>query len=61
MVQKHTDIRCKHCNSLLAREERDGLCIRRGDMQLIVSGAQFTVSVTCYRCRTLNVVDRRAA
>jgi phage FluMu protein Com len=61
MVQKHTDIRCKQCNSLLAREDRDGLCVRRGDMQLIVSGAQFAVSVTCYRCRTLNVVDRRAA
>ena len=34
MVPKQTDIRCKHCNSLLAREERDGLCVRRGELLL---------------------------
>ncbi len=61
MVSKHTDIRCKQCNSLLAREERDGLCVRRGDLQLTVSGSQYAVSVSCYRCRTLNVVAHRAA
>lgn len=50
-----TDIRCKHCGTLLARQDRDGLTIRRGEMQVTVAGTDFTVSLTCYRCGTLNV------
>jgi len=51
-----TDCRCKHCQALLARRELDGLTVRRGDMQTTVTGTEFTVSVTCYRCKTLNVL-----
>ena len=28
-----TDCRCKACGALLAKRDRDGLTIRRGDMQ----------------------------
>ena len=55
-----TDCRCKACGALLAKLDRDGLTIRRGDMQVVVSG-ESTVAVTCYRdrCRTLNVLSSR--
>ncbi|MFP2963489.1 hypothetical protein ACLEPN_38555 [Myxococcus sp. 1LA] len=55
-----TDCRCKVCGALLAKLDRDGLTIRRGDMQIVVTGDS-TVSVTCYRdrCRTLNVLASR--
>jgi len=56
-----TDIRCKQCSALLAKRDRDGLSIRRGDMQTTVTGGDFTVAVTCYRCRALNVVTSRPA
>ena len=51
-----TDFRCKQCQALLAKHDSDGLCIRRGDLQATVTGSHFTVSVTCYRCKTLSVV-----
>lgn len=54
-----TDCRCKGCGALLAKRDRDGLTIRRGDMQTTVTGADFTVSVSCYRCRALNVLTSR--
>lgn len=54
-----SDCRCKYCHSLLARRDRDGLTIRRGDMQTTVTGSDVTVSVTCYRCKTLNVLVSR--
>lgn len=55
-----TDYRCKACGALLAKRDRDGLTIRRGDMQVVVTGDS-TVAVTCYRdrCRTLNVLSSR--
>jgi len=54
------DCRCKACGALLAKLDRDGLTIRRGDMQVVVSGDS-SVAVTCYRdrCRTLNVLASR--
>ena len=57
MRSASADLRCKHCDALLAKHDRDGLTIRRGDMQTTVSGTDFSVSVTCYRCRTLNVLS----
>jgi len=51
-----TDLRCKHCHTLLAKQDRDGLSIRRGTLQATITGADTTVSVTCYRCLTLNVM-----
>ena len=62
-MKTHTltnDCRCKACGALLAKLDRDGLTIRRGDMQVVVSGDS-TVAVTCYRdrCRTLNVLSSR--
>jgi phage FluMu protein Com len=54
-----TDCRCKGCDALLAKRDRDGLSIRRGDMQTTVTGADFTVAVSCYRCRALNVLTSR--
>lgn len=50
-----TELRCKHCQALLAKQDRDGLSLRRGDLQILVTGSDFTASVTCYRCQTLNV------
>jgi len=55
-ITSTTDCRCKHCQALLAKHDRDGLTIRRGDMQTTVTGADFTVAVTCYRCKTLTVL-----
>lgn len=49
---------CKRCNALLAKHERDGLCIRRNDLELVVTGDS-VVAVTCYRCKTLNVLSSR--
>ena len=51
-----TALRCKQCNTLLAKQDRDGLAIRRGTLQATITGADATVSVTCYRCQTLNVL-----
>ena len=51
-----TDLRCKHCHTLLAKQDRDGLSIRRGTLQATITGVDTTVSVTCYRCSTLNVM-----
>lgn len=55
-----TECRCKACGSLLAKRNHDGLTIRRGDMQVVVTGDS-TVAVTCYRarCRALNVLTSR--
>lgn len=50
------EVRCKLCNALLAKYDRDGLSIRRGEMQATITGSDFTLSATCYRCKTLNVV-----
>lgn len=55
MRSTSTDLRCKHCEALLARQDHDGLALRRGDFQIAVTGSEFTASITCYRCHTLNV------
>jgi phage FluMu protein Com len=55
MRSTSTELRCKHCDALLAKQDRDGLALRRGDFQIAVTGTDFTASITCYRCRTLNV------
>jgi phage FluMu protein Com len=55
MRSTSTEFRCKQCQALLAKQDRDGLSIRRGDMQTTVTGTDFTVAVTCYRCKTPNV------
>jgi hypothetical protein len=55
-----TEFHCKQCRALLAKHDRDGMCIRRGDLQAVISGADFSVAVTCYRCRTLNLVASAA-
>lgn len=57
---KETEIRCKQCSVLLAKAERDGVTIRRGEQQTTVSGRDYAVSISCYRCRTLNVVTPSA-
>jgi len=51
------DVRCSGCGALLARIDRAGLCIRRGDLEACIDGC-FHASLTCYRprCRRLNVV-----
>ena len=54
------ECRCKQCSALLAKRDLDGVTIRRGEMQTTVTGGDFTVSVTCYRCHTLNVLAGRA-
>ena len=46
---------CKQCNALLAKQDRDGLCLRRGSFQATVTG-DFTIAIGCYRCSTVNVV-----
>ena len=56
----NTECRCKQCSALLAKRDRDGVTIRPGELQTTVTGGDFTVSVTCYRCRTLNVVTGRS-
>lgn len=33
-----TELRCKQCNALLAKNDRDGLSIRRGELQATVTG-----------------------
>jgi len=53
-----TKCRCKSCGALLAKRDDDGVSIRRGDMQATITG-DFTAAVTCYRCRTLNVLASR--
>ncbi|MDP1826627.1 MAG: hypothetical protein Q8L48_25375 [Archangium sp.] len=51
-----TELRCKQCNALLAKNDRDGLSIRRGELQATVTGVDVTIAVTCYRCKSLNVL-----
>lgn len=55
------ETRCTHCNALLAKHDRKGLAIRRGALQALVTGADATVSITCYRCNTVSVVTLRSA
>ncbi len=54
------ECRCKACGALLAKRDLDGLTIRRGDMQFVITGDSI-VAITCYRdrCRTLNVLSAR--
>jgi hypothetical protein len=56
MHSSSTDCRCKRCNALLAKKERTGISIRRGELQAMVTGTDFTASIVCYRCHTLTVV-----
>lgn len=53
-----TECRCKSCGALLAKRDDGGVSIRRGDLQATITG-DFTAAVTCYRCRTLNVLASR--
>jgi phage FluMu protein Com len=50
-----TELRCKHCQALLAIREDGALSIRRGGLQATVTGVALAVSLTCYRCQALNV------
>lgn len=52
------EIRCKGCGILLAKIDKSGLTIRRGELQATING-DFLASIVCYRprCRTLNVLS----
>lgn len=50
------ECRCARCDALLAKREPSGLVLRRGDLQATVTGGDFSVSVSCYRCRLPNLV-----
>lgn len=50
-----TELRCKHCQALLAKREHDGLTIRRGGLQATITGVALAIALTCYRCDALNV------
>lgn len=54
-IRSTTDCRCKACGTLLAKRDGDGVTIRRGDMQVVITGDS-TIAVTCYRCRALNML-----
>lgn len=53
MRSSNTEHHCKHCHALLAKEDREGLCIRRGALEAKVRG-EFRVTIGCYRCRATN-------
>jgi len=48
-----TDVRCNHCDALLAKRDGEAIVIRRGPLQASVAGRDFEVALTCYRCATL--------
>ena len=54
-------IHCKQCHTLLMVREPAGLCAKRSGLELLITGTQFTVSVTCYGCRALNVVSNSSS
>jgi len=56
-ISTPAEVRCAHCSALLARRDASGLAVRRGGMQLHINGPYFAVSITCYRCGTLAVVQ----
>ena len=58
-ISTPNECRCKSCGALLAKRDPDGISIRRGDLHATIVG-DFTASVSCYRCRTLNVVISRS-
>ncbi len=49
-----TDVRCKSCSALLAKRDPSALTIRRGSMEVTLSGSDFELAVTCYRCRAVS-------
>jgi phage FluMu protein Com len=50
------DVRCSHCGALLAKRGKDELCIRRGEMQTRIRGADARVEMRCYRCKAEQLV-----
>jgi phage FluMu protein Com len=54
------DCRCSTCGALLAKRDHQALSIRRGSFQTTVTGTDFTVAMSCYRCSALNVLASRA-
>lgn len=52
-----TDVRCQRCSVLLAKSDGAELAIRRGEMQVTVTGEVYA-SIVCYRrgCGTLNTL-----
>ena len=61
MPDTATDCRCKACNALLAKQACNALSIRRGRIETRVSGADFAVGITCYRCHAFNVFTSTSA
>ena len=53
-----SEVRCKRCNTMLARLDETGLVILRGDLQATIDGT-FRATLVCYRprCRTLNIIN----
>jgi len=52
-VQNHEQYRCQKCNALLGLKDQDHIDIRRADLKVGVEGR---ATVTCYRCKTVNVL-----
>lgn len=57
MTTKTTEVRCIGCKALLAKADDTGLIIKRGALEVAISG-DFHASLVCDRphCRRLNVV-----
>jgi phage FluMu protein Com len=47
-------LRCVRCDALLGTSERSQMTIQRGALELVIRGV-FDASVSCYRCRRLNL------
>ncbi|MBK7537523.1 MAG: hypothetical protein IPI49_19565 [Myxococcales bacterium] len=49
-------LRCRHCSALLARVGPLAVSIRRGGFEVMVTGSDATLQITCYRCRASHTV-----
>lgn len=64
-VRRRLKHRCKHCDALLAKHDRDDLALRCGDFQIAVTGSDFTASdradATCQAINPHLQTQREAA
>ncbi len=54
------EVRCGRCSALLAMAGRSGVSIRRGGVEVLVTGRDAMLQITCYRCGAGRTVSANA-
>lgn len=54
------EVRCGRCSALLAVASPAGVSIRRSGLEVVVTGRDATLQITCYRCGAGRTVSASA-